>query len=74
LRRQRIKKKHPTARIQIRITNPRIGSAMIKARRLEPELGFAEGEIRSTVDWGSNDSLKTRLGLIGKALLVGVRK
>jgi hypothetical protein len=47
---------------------------MIRAKRLEPELGFAEGENRSTVDCGSNDSLKTLLGLIGKALPVGVRK
>jgi hypothetical protein len=69
-----MKKKHPTASVQTRMMKPNIGSAITSARLLMPPPGVAEGDIRSTVEDGSSDVLKMRLGLIGNAWSVGVLK
>jgi hypothetical protein len=67
-----MKKKHPRARMQRRMTKPRIGIAIMSARLSGPD--EPELEMRFAVEEGRSDSEKIRLGEIGNSSSVGVSK
>lgn len=68
-----MKKKQHMESAHSRITNPRTGSAITRAK-LTPGPPVEVGLMRSTVEDGNSDWLKILVGLIGNAKPVGVRK